>query len=157
MMESNTITSTIDKLKTAWNGMESNTITNTMDKVKTAWNEFDLNKWSNEVGGSSPAAEAIQAGIYFCISFGIGYVFKKHFKTIVLSLLLSALIIKGLEYYKLLEIDWNAIKNLLGVSTPADKQDLMAPMANNCVEWVKHNVIITISALIGFLLGCKLG
>jgi len=135
--------------------MESNTLTSTMDKVKSAWNEFDLNKWSNDVGGSSPVAEAIQAGIYFCISFGIGYILKKHFKTIILSLLLSALIIKGMEYNKLLEIDWNAIKNIFGVS--ADKQDFITPMVNKGIEWIKANVIVSVASLIGFLLGCKLG
>ena len=135
--------------------MESNTLTSTMDKVKSAWNEFDLNKWSSDVGGSSPVAEAIQAGVYFCISFGIGYILKKHFKTIILSLLLSALIIKGMEYYKLLELDWNAIKTLFGVS--ADKQDFMTPFVNKGIEWIKANVIISVASLIGFLLGCKLG
>lgn len=135
--------------------MESNTLTNTLDKVKSAWNEFDLNKWSNEVGGSSPVAEAIQAGVYFCICFGIGYILKKHFKTIILSLLLSALIIKGMEYYKLLELDWNAIKTLFGVS--ADKQDVMSPLLNKGIEWVKANVIVAVASLIGFLLGFKLG
>ncbi len=140
--------------------MESNTLsttlTSTLDKVKTAWNDFDLNKWSNEVGGSSPVAEAIQAGIYFCISFGIGYILKKHFKTIVLSLLLSALIVKGMEYGKLLTIDWNAIKNMFGASS-ADSKDFMTPMVNHGIEWIKKNVIVSIASLIGFLLGSRLG
>jgi uncharacterized membrane protein (Fun14 family) len=135
--------------------MESSTLTSTMDKVKTAWNEFDLNKWSSEVGGNSHVADAIQAGVYFCISFGIGYVLKRHFKTIILSLLLSALIIKGLEYNKLLELDWNAIKAMAGTS--ADKQDFVTPLVNKGIEWVKTNVIVSVASLIGFLLGCKLG
>lgn len=135
--------------------MESNTLTSTMDKVKSAWNEFDLNKWSNEVGGSTAVAEAIQAGVYFCVSFGIGYVVKKHFKTIILSLLLSAIIIKGMEYNKLLEVDWNAVKSLLGIS--ADKKDFITPLVNNLVEWVKNNVVVAVASLIGFLLGSKLG
>ena len=135
--------------------MESNTLTGTMDKVTSAWKEFDLSKWSNEIGGSSTVAEAIQAGVYFCVSFGIGYVFKKHFKAIIVGLLLSAIIIKGMEYYKLLEIDWNAVKNLLGIS--ADKKDFITPMVNNLIEWVKNNVIVAVASLVGFLLGCRLG
>lgn len=135
--------------------MESNTLTSTMDKVKSAWNEFDLNKWSNDVGGSPTIAEAIQTGVYFCISFGIGYILKKHFKTILVSLLLSAIIIKGMEYQKLIEIDWNAIKELLGIS--ADKKDFITPLINIGLEWVKNNIIFSVASLVGFLLGCKLG
>lgn len=135
--------------------MDSNTLTSTMDKVKSAWSEFDLQKWTNDVGGSPTAAEAIRAGIYFCVSFGIGYTLKRHFRTIILSLLLSALIIKGMEYYKLIEIDWNAIKELLGIS--ADKKDFITPLISGSIEWIKNNVIISVASLIGFLLGIRLG
>ncbi len=135
--------------------MESNTLTSTMDKVKSAWSEFDLDKWSNEIGGNPTVAQAIQAGIYFCISFIFGYLLKRHFKTIIISLLLSAIIIKGLEYYKLIEIDWNAIKDLLGIST--EKTDFITPFINSAVEWIKNNIIISIASLVGFLLGSRLG
>ena len=47
------------------------------------------------------------------------------------------------------------IKNLLGVAP--DKQDFATPLVNKGIEWVKHNVIVAVSSLIGFLLGCKLG
>lgn len=135
--------------------MDNNTLTGTMDKVKGFWNDFDLQKWSHKIGGTPTAAEAIQAGIYFCISFGIGYFLKKYFKTIILSLLISAIIIKGMEYYKLLEIDWNVVKNLLGV-TP-DKKDPLTLLLQNLVEWIKNNVIIAIASFVGFILGYRIG
>ncbi len=135
--------------------MESNTLTSTMDKVKSAWDGFDLQKWSTEVGGSPTVGDAIQAGIYFCVSFGIGYILKRHFKTIILSILLSAIIIKGMEYHRLIEIDWNATKELFGI-TP-DKSDFITPTINSAIEWIKNNIIVSVASFVGFLLGCKLG
>jgi len=135
--------------------MESNTLTNTLEKVKSAWNEFDLNKWSNEIGGSPTVAEAIQTGVYFCLSFAIGYFIKKHFKSIIMAIIMVAIIIKGMEYLKLLEIDWTATKNLLGIS--AENKDFVTPLVQKGVSWIKDNVVTTVACLIGFLLGCKLG
>jgi hypothetical protein len=133
--------------------LDSMTLTTTADKVKGFWNEFDMKKWSQDVGGNY--SEAVQAVIYFGVSFGAGFIIKRHFKLIFGCLALSLILIKGMEYYKLLEIDYTAIKDLFGIS--ADKKDFITPLVMQTTDWIKANLIASIAALIGFLIGYKLG
>src|SRR3989339_2044426 len=98
--------------------LDNATLTTTADKVKTFWTEFDLKEWSQNVGGSY--SEAIQAAIYFSVSFASGFILKRYFKFIFGCLIVSFLLIKGMEFYKLLEIDWVAIKDIFGI-TPDKK------------------------------------
>lgn len=133
--------------------LDNGMITTTADKIKSFWNEFDIKQWSQSVGGSY--SEAVQAAIYFGVSFAAGLIIKRYFKFIFGCLIVSILIIKGMEYYKLLEIDWIAIKDMFGI-TP-DKKDFISPMLSFSIEWVKANLVASIAALIGFLIGYKLG
>lgn len=133
--------------------LDNATLTTTADKVKTFWSEFDIKEWSQNVGGSY--SEAIQAAIYFSVSFAVGFILKRHFKFIFGCLIVSFLLIKGMEYYKLLEIDWVAVKDLFGI-TP-DKTDIISPIMNVSVNWIKANLVAAISILVGFLIGYKLG
>ena len=133
--------------------LDSSTITTTADKVKGFLNDFDLKKWSEEIGGTY--SEALQAGIYFSISFAAGFIIKRYFKFIFCCMIATILIIKGMEYYKLLEIDWVAVRDLIGIS--ADKKDFFTPIINNMVAWVKANLISAIAGLVGLLIGYKLG
>lgn len=133
--------------------LDNATLTTTADKVKSFWNDFDVKKWSEEVGGSY--AEAVQAAIYFSICFAAGFIIKRYFKFIIGCLIFSVILIKGMEYYKLLEIDWIAIKDLIGMAP--DKKDFITPILSTSIEWIKTNLVASIAALVGFLIGYKLG
>ena len=119
--------------------------------ARSFWQELDIKKWSERIGGSS--AEAVEAAIYFCLSFGVGFLFKKYFKYIFLSFILAIVLVKVMEYSHLLIIDWSAVKGLFGVQEGADFNSIV----NSCFDWIKEHLLIFIAVTVGFLVGYKLG
>jgi uncharacterized membrane protein (Fun14 family) len=130
------------------------TITSVIDKLKIAWQQFDLKKWADSIGGSS--AQAVQAAVYFGVSFAIGFLFKKYFKFLFLSLIVSTFIILLLHYNRLVIIDIKAIKALIGVGDAMPGSDINS-MINKFFDWVRDNMLFFISSVVGFFVGYKLG
>jgi len=121
------------------------------DNIKQFWQNLDLKKWAQDVGGSS--AEAVQAAVFFGLSLAIGFLFKKYFKFVFVCLIVAAFIIKGMEFTKLLTIDWDAIKTMFGLSSSSDFNGTL----NLGFEWIRKNLLLFISSVVGFLVGYKLG
>jgi len=119
--------------------------------LRDVWNKINIKEWSESLGGTS--SEAVHAAIYFGVGFAIGFLFKKYFKLVFFSLLFAVLIILLLQYNRILDIDWEAFNVLLGFEPAADAGVMM----NTLFDWVKANFIISISSLVGFLIGYKLG
>ena len=126
-------------------------VTTATESVKKLWSDFDIKKWSEQIGGSS--AEAIEAALYFCLSFSVGFLFKKYFKFLFTCLIVSAFIIKLLEYNQFLVIDWTAIKVFFGITETFDFNMLI----NNFFAWIKTHLLLFIASTVGFLVGYKLG
>lgn len=129
--------------------------TTLMDHIKNFWNTFDLKALSEKIGGSS--AQAVEAVIYFGISFGIGFLFKKFFRVIFISLIVTGLLVFILSYNNMLTIDWNAIKAFGGFTPEADFHVIVKSLGGQLVDWIKVNVIAAVAAAVGFLLGYMLG
>lgn len=126
-------------------------ISSALESVKNFWQNLDLKKWAENIGGSS--AEAIEAAIYFGFSFAVGFLFKKYFKFLFASLIVSLILIKVLEYNAFISIDWSAIKTALGVSGSADFNSVV----NHFFDWIKNHLLLFIATSVGFLVGYKLG
>jgi len=116
--------------------------------LKGWWDKIDLEKWFGE-----SSADAIQVAICFVSFFAIGFLFKKYLKFIFFALLFSILLIKGLEYYQILDIDWEAFNKVMGF----EPQTTIGSIASMIFEWVKAHLVVTVASLLGFLLGYKLG
>ncbi|MFH1644638.1 MAG: FUN14 domain-containing protein [bacterium] len=95
----------------------------------------------------------MEAAIYFGSGFAIGFLFKKYFKFVLLTLVASIILIKILEYNMVLEIDWEGMNVLMGFDSAADFNAIV----NDIFSWIKNNFIIFISSVVGFLVGYKLG
>lgn len=119
-----------------------------MESIKEWWQSFDVEK----IFGPS-SSDAVQVATCFVSFFAIGFLFRKYLKVIFISLIMSLLIIKGLEYYKVLDIDWEALNTLLGFEPQMTLKDL----GDKIVEWVRSNMVLSISCVLGFLIGYKLG
>ena len=63
------------------------------------------------------------------------------------------LLILVLQYNKVLEIDWAALNVLLGFEPTAD----VGGVLNTTFDWIKLNLLIFVSSVVGFLIGYKLG
>jgi hypothetical protein len=122
-----------------------------LEHVRRLWNEFDLKEWSERIGGSS--AEAIQAVVYFVVSFACGFILKKYFKFIFTCLLTSFLLIMLMHFVHFVMIDWIAIKAFFGITGQTDFNALV----NHQIDWIKDHILISIATLIGFIVGYKLG
>lgn len=121
------------------------------ENVKSFWQGLDMKKWAESIGGSS--AEAVMAAVFFGLSLAIGFLFKKYFKFVFVCLLVSAFIIKSLEVAQLLTIDWTAVQTLLGMKSATDFNTLL----NIWFMWIRNNLLLFISSVVGFLVGYKLG
>lgn len=129
----------------------SETVNKVFDTVKTNYQRIDLKKWSQDLGGSS--AEAVHAAFYFLISFGTGFLLKKYCRHVISGLIIAIILIKFLEFNKVLVFDIAAFKTMTGVGSAAD----LNTVANNFVVWVKANIFLFGASIIGLLLGYKLG
>ncbi len=119
--------------------------------VKNFFTGFDLKQWAEKIGGSS--AEAIEAAVYFGLCFAIGFLFKKYFKLIFVCLVVSAFVVLGLDYLKMIVIDWPAIKASLGISAGMD----LNSMVTHFFDWIKAHLLLFIASIVGFFVGYKLG
>lgn len=126
-------------------------ITAFFESVKKFWQELDIKKWAEQIGGSS--AEAVEAAIYFGLSFSVGFLFKKYFKIFFICLTVTFFMIKALEYGAFLTINWQAIKAFFGISGTTDFNTFL----NHCFDWIKEHLLLFIASTVGFLVGYKLG
>ena len=121
------------------------------DSTKNFWNSLDIKKWAEQVGGSS--AEAVEASIYFGLTFATGFLFKKYFKFVFVCIVVTLFAIKALEYSKFLVIDWRSIKTFFGLADVVDFNMIM----NKCFDWIKDHLLLFVASVVGFLVGYKLG
>lgn len=119
--------------------------------LKALWAKINIQEWADSIGGSS--ADAIRAVIYFGIGFAVGFLFKRYFKFLFWSAAIAFVLIVFLHYNKILDIDWQALNVFLGLEPTAD----FGVLLNGAFEWIKVNLLISISSAVGFLIGYKLG
>ena len=123
-----------------------------VNQFKEACSRFSLEKWLQENLGIQYTMP-VQAGICFVAGFLLGFIFKRYFKFLFVSVLFAGLLMVGFESLGVITIDWQAVKELIGWVSPADAQS----MASQLFEWVKNNSVAFIASLLGFLIGCKVG
>ena len=122
-------------------------IQGTIASIQEWWAGLDLERW---FGDSS--SDAMQVAIFFVSFFAIGFLFKKYLKFIFMVLVVSFLMVKGLEYYKILDIDWEAFNTFMGLEPAAT----FGTVAGLALEWIKSHLVASISSAAGFLIGYKL-
>ncbi|MBD3231945.1 hypothetical protein GF322_04790 [Candidatus Dependentiae bacterium] len=129
----------------------SNIFKTFVEWIKEVWEKINIKEWAESIGGTS--SEAVQASIYFGVGFAIGFLFKKYFKFLISCLLISIFLILILEYNKILEIDWQAFNVWIGFEPTAD----LGVILNSIFDWIKDNLLVSVSSTVGFLIGYKLG
>lgn len=121
-----------------------------VDNVKHWWNDFSLQSLSERIGGSS--AEAVQAALFFGIAFVSGFLFRKYATLLVIVFIALVISIKTLEYNELITLHWDNFYTLTGLEAPVEFNTLM----KISFAWVKQNILLTVAASLGFLVGYKL-
>ncbi len=126
-----------------------------MDQIRTFWSSLDLKVISERIGGSS--AQAVEAVIYFGISFFFGFLFKRFFRFIFISLVLTGLMVFALSYNNFISIDWVAMKAFIGFTPDVDFTTIVRLFGSQLIDWVRENVVVAVASAVGFLLGYILG
>lgn len=99
---------------------------------------------------------AFEVAVYAGMGFIIGFLCKKYLKYLLLIILcIVALIV--LDQFDLVHtnINWQKMQELFNIQST--DQVFTHQTFGSYVQWVKTNLVIVVSGLIGFLLGLKLG
>ena len=83
----------------------------------------------------------------------IGFISRRFFSLVLLSLLISLIIVKGLELQNVLKIDWTMITSYLGFDTNVS----LGEVFKDIYDLAAQNVYLTITAVTGFLIGYRAG
>jgi len=99
--------------------------------------------------------QIFDVALYGGLGFLLGYLVKK-FSSYLIMLAIFVVIIVALQQFELVfvAINWAKIQSALGIQ-PVVAAD--ASLVGSIWEWVKVNIIISVSFIIGFLLGLKFG
>ncbi len=113
------------------------------DKVKTSLHLERL-KFST--------ARAVEMGMYLGFGFLVGYMLKR-FSAVVLITVLIIIAIVALGQFGIVDLSVNAdrVKDLMGLPNVTD-----AGAATLVWQWIKDNVILVLSFLVGFIVGIRL-
>ncbi|MFA6527626.1 MAG: hypothetical protein WCT20_04345 [Candidatus Babeliales bacterium] len=123
-------------------------LTTFFESARKFWQDFDLRKWSEGIGGSS--ADAIMAVVYFILSFAAGVLCRKYFKYIFICCIFTFFTIKGLEFLKIIYVDWRAVRYVTGMVTGGNFFETL-------FLWIKMHLLLFVASTVGFLVGYKLG
>ena len=129
----------------------NNSVNTVVETGKKWWDSLDIKKWSEQIGGSS--AEAVEAAIYFCLAFGIGFLLKKYFKLLIACTVVTIFVVLAMEYLKFIAIDWQALKAAAGI-TPGMSINMVI---TNFFDWIKAHILLFVASVVGVLIGYKLG
>ncbi len=132
--------------------MESKLATyNVTAEIKNIFGVLDISSWFEGIG--IPYTLPVQAGVWFLVSFFIGFIGKKFFKVLFVSALLAGTVLFLMDYGNLIAIDWPALQATFGIPVDADA----TTMVTSFFTWIKDNAALSAACLFGLLLGCKVG
>lgn len=94
----------------------------------------------------------IEIGMYLCFGFLFGYALKR-FSGLVLVVILTFVGLIVLQQFDVIHLSVNAlrIKEFFGVQNLPD-----ATVMSTALCWLKDNIMIVVSFIVGFLLGIRL-
>jgi uncharacterized membrane protein (Fun14 family) len=98
----------------------------------------------------------VDVALYGCIGFLVGFLIKRYSTVVILMVLMTAGLLV-LQQFELITIavNWFKFNDLLGLPQTTTIINENMPMI--LWEWARANMVIVVSAIIGFLTGVKLG
>jgi len=95
----------------------------------------------------------IEMGSYLGVGFFVGFLFKKYFRMFLIFSILLVGALWALAEFDLVIINWSNAQTIAHV-TP---QDTINSVISSYAQWIRQNVLIVVSGLIGFVVGHKVG
>lgn len=119
-----------------------NWIDNAKDSFINWYNQLDLNSY-----------KTVELASYFAVGLFVGFILKRHAKILFTCFIVLIVAFLFSTYFDLAFINWNKVRELTNISP----NDTLGTLIENCINWVKLNIILVISALLGTLTGYKIG
>jgi len=100
-------------------------------------------------------AQVIEILTFFIGGIAAGFLIKRYLKHALVAAILVIALLKGMEYFGVstVVINWRRMKEL----TCIGPNDTVSDVLNMYLSWLKTHIPQTIGALVGMLLGAKLG
>lgn len=133
--------------------MVGNEMEESVGVLHTAKERLNIKDLINQVYESKDLI--IEIGLYGCIGFFAGYLLKRYNGVIALLILFIATLV-ALNQIELISvtINWNSIYDFFGIQPALVVTDTVTGLV---WEWIRANVVIAVSAVIGFLIGLRIG
>ncbi len=90
---------------------------------------------------------------FFAIGMLTGFLCKRYFKSALLWTFIGVVTVVILDYFGIVMIQWDVIQSAVGTS-PTEAFDTLFQQA---AVWVRDNVPVVISFVIGFTVGVRVG
>ena len=95
----------------------------------------------------------LYAAYFFMVALLIGFLIRRHIRDVLLCSLAVAAALILLQGFDLMSIDWFYIRSLTGI----DPQTTLGGLFSQCLVLIKSNVVATLSIIVGFFIGYKIG
>ncbi|NRB21149.1 hypothetical protein HRU45_00205 [Candidatus Dependentiae bacterium] len=127
----------------------SETSSGLLDKLK-AW--FNWEAISKKLHLSR--TKLIEIGLYLGIGFLAGFLLRKYaqFVAFLVLILVGLVVLQQLDLINI-TMHWDKIENVFGVQKVAVSADTFSTI----LSWIKLNLTIVVSFVVGFLFGIKIG
>lgn len=136
--------------------MVENQVTPAMP-AESGWTESFKAKTSGLVEKVRDSKETIfNVLLYAGLGFLVGYLAKK-FSAFIIMVAIGLVVLVALQQFEIIyiAINWTKVQTALGMTPVAAGENVSILAA--LWEWMKANVLISVSFIIGFLLGLKFG
>ncbi len=97
------------------------------------------------------SVDLMRLALYGGVSFIIGFLIKRYFRSLFIGILLSLVLIGFLHYTQIITLDFAKLNALLGLSADRSLESYL----HLATSWVKDNVVLALSIFIGFIIGYK--
>jgi uncharacterized membrane protein (Fun14 family) len=111
--------------------------------------KLNLKMWLGKMNLTTD--RVIEIASYLGIGFILGFLLKRSFKYFIIAICVTGLVICGL--HSIGAINWEIVKAYFRVQPMGTVNSVFAQY----LEWVKSNLSMVITILIGFFIGFKIG
>jgi uncharacterized membrane protein (Fun14 family) len=132
----------------------ANNINTAASEINPSWfDKIKLNLQSLSQKYDINIYKIMEIVAYFAAGFFVGFFFKRYTKAAFFAFIVLIISLFLLENFQIIHIDWIKVRDLTGISP----QESIGSLVNSFYEWIKTNLIIVISAMVGLILGYKVG
>ncbi len=130
--------------------IEDDVVVNQQGLLDTLKEYLNPNTWVKKLDLSKQ--KLFELAIYLAIGFTLGFLVKKYADFLVSAAIVIACFV-ALHYFGFLDIvvHMDKVQSVLGIKVPAFQSDLLA----HIWDWIKMNVAIAVTLVVGFLIGLR--